>query len=215
MDTAMGTFPEIPGARRAFEDRPKLEDKLLWLDLETTGSDEAHDCIIEVGCVLTTHDLIELGEFTSIVKPEALGLGRMLQNPIVRAMHEKNGLLSEVLEVTDDHLPHKVTQRLLEWLVASGGEQSKVALAGSGVGHFDIRFIRRYMPQLASFLRYWVIDIGSIRRAHDMWVGTTISVENDNKTHRALDDVHCHVAEARAFAAFWQKAQQNISSGRP
>ena len=30
------------------------------------------------------------------------------------------------------------------------------------------------------------------------------STENDNKTHRALDDVHCHVAEARAFAAFWK-----------
>ena len=207
MGTVTNTPSEMLRASRTFEDRPKLEDKWLWLDLETTGSDEANDCIIEVGCVLTTHDLIELGEFTSIVKPEALGLGRMLQNPIVRAMHEKNGLLSDVLEATDSDLPHKVTQRLLEWLVVAGGEQSKVALAGSGVGHFDIRFIRRYMPQLAKFLRYWVIDIGSIRRADDMWVGTTISVENDNKTHRALDDVYCHLAEARAFAAFWQKAQ--------
>ena len=60
MGTVTNTPSEMLRASRTFEDRPKLEDKLLWLDLETTGSDEANDCIIEVGCVLTTHDLIEL-----------------------------------------------------------------------------------------------------------------------------------------------------------
>ena len=184
-----------------------LRDHLLWLDLETTGSDETNDCIIEVGCILTTHDLTEIAEFTSVVKPEPLGLGRMLQNDIVRAMHEKNGLLTDVLATTDADKPHVVTRRLLDWLQSNGAAQGKTVLAGSGVGHFDIRFIRRYMPQLARFLRYWVIDIGSIRRAHDMWVGTTISTANDGKTHRALDDVRCHLAEARAFATFWRDRQ--------
>jgi oligoribonuclease len=183
--------------------RPVLTDHLLWLDLETTGSDESHDSIIEVGCALSTHDLTVLGEFTAIVKPDAEGLGRMLQNPIVRAMHEKNGLLADVLEATDDDRPHRVVLRLLEWLDGLGVEKGKVVLAGSGVGHFDRRFIARYMPQLHAVLRYWVIDIGVIRRAHEMWVGPDPFNLNDGKTHRALDDVRCHVQEAQAFAALW------------
>lgn len=44
-----------------------LADHLLWLDLETTGSDEAHDSIIEVGCALTTTDLVEIAAFSEIV----------------------------------------------------------------------------------------------------------------------------------------------------
>lgn len=180
-----------------------LTDHLLWCDLETTGSDEANDSIIEVGCVLTTYDLTELGDFTAVVKPEPLGLGRMLQNEVVRSMHEKNGLLADVLAANDEDRPHKVVQRLLHWLDCIGAEQGKLVLAGSGVGHFDRRFIARYMPQLHKALRYWVIDIGVIRRAHEMWVGPDPFRHNDGKTHRALDDVRCHVAEARSFRGLW------------
>ncbi len=186
-----------------FEDRQPLKDKLLWLDLETTGSEVEHDCIIEVGCMLTTHDLIEIDTFTSVVKPEAAGLGRLFMNPIVKEMHTVNGLIDDILAV-DTKPVHLVTKSLLEWLAESGAEQGKTVLAGSGVGHFDRKFIDRYMPQLSKYLRYWCIDIGVIRRAHDMWVGTTVSTANDGKTHRSLDDVICHVEEARAFRVLWQ-----------
>ena len=181
-----------------------LTDHLLWCDLETTGSDEkAGDEIIEIGCVLTTHDLKELGTFTCVVRPSPLALGRMMQNPVVKAMHEKNGLLDYVLTAAEDQRPHQVTRRLLDWLDAAGAP-AKLVLAGSGVGHFDRRFIERYMPQLAQRLRYWVIDIGVIRRAHQMWVGDVISCANDRKTHRALDDAKCHLEEAQAFRSHWR-----------
>ena len=179
-----------------------LTDHLLWCDLETTGSDEAHDCIIEIGCILTTHDLIDVCEFSAVVKPEPLGLGRMLQNDVVRTMHEQNGLLDDVLKASDEDRPHKVTRRLLDHLDAAGAPP-KMVLAGSGVGHFDRRFINRYMPQLAERLRYWVIDVGVIRRAHEMWVGPDPFEWNGKKTHRAIDDVRCHLEEARAFRGLW------------
>jgi oligoribonuclease len=189
---------------KGFQNRPKLTDRLLWTDLETTGSNVDKDCIIEIGCILTTHDLIPLGEFTAIVKPDPCGLGRLLQNSVVRAMHEKNGLLADILESTDDDRQHHVTARMISWLTDLGTEKGGIALAGSGVGHFDSQFVRRYMPQLAEHLRYWVIDIGTIRRAHDMWVGTTVSTANDRKTHRALDDIRCHLEEAQAFRDMWR-----------
>lgn len=180
-----------------------MSDTLLWLDLETTGSDESKDSIIEVGCILTTHDLMPLGEFTAVVAPEAEGYGRMMLNATVRKMHDGNGLLWELSE-GHGRRPHEVTKDLLAWLVGCGAKEGHTVLAGSGVGHFDRRFIARFMPQLDPFLRYWVIDIGVIRRAHEMWVGTTVSSANDGKTHRALDDIRCHLAEAQAFRDLWQ-----------
>src|ERR1017187_4736601 len=176
--------------------REPLRDHLLWTDLETAGSSETEgDEIIEIGCVLTTYDLEEVSSYTSLVRPSPLALGRLLQNEVVRKMHTTNGLLDDVLDLSsaETFKPHYVTRELLTWLGKSGAQKGKTAIAGSGVGHFDSRFIRKYMPQLMpDFCHYWVIDIGNIRRAWDMWVGTDVSAANDNKTHRALDDARCH-----------------------
>jgi oligoribonuclease len=180
-----------------------LNDLLLWLDLECTGSDAEHDSIIEIGCILTTPGLDPLGEFTAVVEPQPEGYGRMMLNDVVRTMHRDNGLLLDLFAGLG-RKQHEVTRDLLEWLEGLGAQQGKTVLAGSGVGHYDRKFIDRYMPQLSRFLRYWCIDIGVIRRAHDMWVGTTVSTANESKTHRALDDIRCHLKEAEAFRDLWE-----------
>jgi oligoribonuclease len=185
-------------------------DHLVWLDLETTGSSEDKgDEIIEIGCILTNTHLDEISRFTSVVQPTALGLGRLMENKVVWDMHEQNGLLNDVLYAVQTNRPdtslNHVTNRILGWLAGAGAQRGHTVMAGSGVGHFDSRFVRKYMPQLQpGFLKYWVIDIGVIRRAHEMWVGTAVSNENDNKTHRALDDARCHLNEARAYRDLWQ-----------
>lgn len=184
------------------------EDTLLWVDLETTGSDVDMDCIIEVGAILTTPDLVVLGEFTKNVTPAPLGLGRLMQNPVVRDMHERNGLLPELLDPSAPVVkPHHAAKALRAWAEELGAREGRTVLAGSGVGHFDRRFIARYMPQVDKFLRYWCIDVGVIRRAHEMWSSAPRpSSANDSKTHRALDDIRCHLEEARAFKSLWSEA---------
>lgn len=187
---------------------PTANDYLLWLDLETSGSDEAKDCIIEVGCVLTTEVLDEIGAWTCVVRPTPEGYGRLMLNPTVREMHETNGLLPMMRELAafgeaEWPRPDQAAKQLLAWLEDNGARQGRTVLAGSGVGHFDRRFLDRYMPQVSRFLRYWCIDIGVVRRAHGMWVGSEVSTANDAKTHRALDDAYCHLDEARAFRNLW------------
>lgn len=198
------TSPSTP--RRDAEEAAR--DHLLWLDLETTGSDETKDCIIEVGCILTTDALEEVAEWECVVRPTAEGFGRLMLNPVVRSMHASNGLLEALDplgEAGHEELPRpdQAAKSLLTWLALNDAKKDRTVLAGSGVGHFDRRFIARWMPQVDRFLRYWCIDIGVVRRAHGMWVGTPVSSANDAKTHRALDDARCHLAEARAFKALW------------
>jgi oligoribonuclease len=184
-----------------------MTDLLLWRDLETTGSSETDgDEIIEIGCILTTENLTVLGENSWLVLPGPLALGRLMQNDVVRTMHQANGLLDGILNTPHIDRPHLVTREVLYWLESLGVDIGRrgLILAGSGVGHFDKRFIDKYMPQLSQILRYSVIDIGVIRRAHRMWVGTEVSAENDSKTHRALDDIRCHLAEAKAYRQLWR-----------
>lgn len=186
-----------------------MTDHLLWIDLETTGTDEDRDCIIEVGAVLTTADLDVVDEYADLVSPTPEGLGRMMMNPVVKAMHEKNGLLDALLSVPSSSLRHSgyVGQQMCEWMTGHGAKPGKVVIAGSGVSHFDRRFIRRQMPKLDTFCRHWHIDIGVVRRAHAMWAGGVevpgAKSAEHSKTHRALDDIRCHLAEARAFKALW------------
>lgn len=115
---------------------------LLWLDLETTGTDETKDSIIEIGCVLTDADLNEIGTFTMYVEPTDEALGRLLRNEVVREMHAANGLLDLIADPDGAAVrPHEAASELLGWL--DSHSVGKVAIAGSGVAHFDRRFLDR------------------------------------------------------------------------
>lgn len=178
-----------------------IDNQLLWLDLETTGVNElADDEIIEVGCILTTESLVTSGEFNAVVRPSTKAKARLVANQIVFDMHTINGLLDEL---DNGDAIEDVEIQLLHWLHELKSPH-RLTLAGSGVGHFDMRFVRTQMTMFHRRLNHFVIDVGMIRRAHEMWVGTPVSEANDAKTHRALDDIRCHLEEARTFAELWR-----------
>lgn len=191
-------------------------DYLLWLDLETTGSDESKDSIIEVGCILTTPDLVEVDEGRSwVVVPTDEALGRMLRNGTVRAMHEKNGLLQEVLDQSGGLKPHKVADEIVGYL--DHFDAQPAVLAGSGVGHFDRRFIKRWLPLVDVALRHWCIDVGVVRRSYAMWTDTEQVVPQHvpGKTHRALDDARFHLEEARMWRRMWRENEEIARGQQP
>ena len=136
--------------------------------------------------------------------PNELAGDRLMALPPVRTIHEANGLLADINAATDELVLDAVMARLFAFLDENGAQPGATVLAGSGVSHFDRRFLRHLAPELDSFLRHWMIDIGVVRRAHEMWVGDLPSAINESKTHRSLDDVYCHLEEARAFASLWQ-----------
>jgi oligoribonuclease len=189
-------------------------DYLLWLDLETTGSDVEEDCIIEIGCHLTTRDLEfvtyntsphEPWTFDWLVEPEEGGWSRVFKNSTVHAMHSDNNLIDDItgawhtgLELKD---PYEVADILIEELERLDIKSHKAMLAGSGVAHFDSRFLHKHMPQLMRYLAYPVLDVGVLRRAFQMWAPhvPTFDPFEDGKPHRALADVKGHIEEARFY----------------
>lgn len=173
---------------------------LLWIDLETTGTNEKLDEIVEVGFIVTDKNLVEIASGSRVLQVSERGWRRLEDNPVVYTMHTENKLVED-LRAFDGNLPdaREFEIWLLETLSDLGVESHKVMLAGSGVGHFDRRFIKEHMPLLDTVLAYPVIDIGVIRRFYSELCGMEVSAINDGKTHRALDDIRCHLEEAKWF----------------
>jgi oligoribonuclease (3'-5' exoribonuclease) len=168
---------------------------VLWLDLETTGTEE-HAQIIEVGMVLTEGITGPLKATYSQVFHSDVPVGTI--DPVVISMHEQNGLWREVYE-------SKITapqceRDMLEWLGGAGALKGPLPLAGSGVSHFDRRFIRRYWPKLDKKLAYAMYDVGVLRRFLRDW-GMLPSGHGDGKPkdHRALADAMMHYREAQVL----------------
>lgn len=178
---------------------------ILWCDLETTGLNvSAGGTILEFGMILTDARLERLElEGSWVVRPDDWPETPMPAN--VAAMHTRNGLLAAVdsdglrLAEVDEYVAAMLDQHTVD---------GKIALAGSGVSHFDGRFIRALMPETAKRLTYWSYDVGVVRRFLRDLCGVPIPDPSDEKPHRALDDIRLHLAEARTYIDIMRQEQR-------
>lgn len=169
---------------------------LLWLDLETTGLDPATGRVLEVGAILTTDDLEEQRRLNIVV--EFMG---EVDNGVIREMHEENGLLlaCQYSSVTEQEAGWMLHDWLEEYM-NSRDTGERLTLAGSGVAHFDLPWLKAKWPHVVEKLTYWVIDVGIMRRGNRL-VGfdmPEVDKSSSAKTHRALEDVEAHLMEMRA-----------------
>jgi oligoribonuclease (3'-5' exoribonuclease) len=189
--------------------RAMTPSHLLWLDLETTGTDPAdgNAAILEVGAIITTWEpeLPEVARASMIVRPPgSTGDHDRLwaaMPDVVRDMHTVNGLWEAATTDPDAWNLLDADTAIAGWVLQHAGGQA-VALAGSGVGHLDLPFVKAWLPRLATRLLYWPLDIGGTRRMLDL-AGrqdlVNLPRDVDGKPHRALADVELHVAEARGY----------------
>jgi oligoribonuclease len=185
---------------------------LAWIDLETTGVNEHNDPILEVGMVITNADapFEELGAYEAVIEPNPARFPNWqgLMNSYVTEMHTKNGLIHDITTGAAKSA-QKVEQEMILALSAVGREH-QFMIAGSGVGHFDRKFLATQMPEFVGWLQYPNLDVGVIRRAFSFSgrsdldaFGQTFASKND-KPHRGLADVRDHLNEMRAYAELFE-----------
>jgi len=174
--------------------------KLVWLDLETTGTDAEADPILEIAAVLTGGpEFAEAMVYEQLVMPAGGITDGLISavSPVVAAMHSESGLWNDVRErgITRQEAEAGLIQRL-----RSFGNPGDYVLAGSGVAHFDRRFLDAQMPALASWFRYYVVDVGVLRRSLlAIGRGDLVPRGTGTKAHRALADVRQHIEEMRHY----------------
>ena len=168
---------------------------LLWLDLETTGTDE-HAQIIEVACCVTEPDApferIDAAHFAALVEPTP----PFVVGDEVLFMHTHNGLWAE-LEAVKALPVGEVEKLLLAWLGRTV-KGSRVRLAGAGVEAFDRVVLERWMPSVSKRLLRTTFDFSAVRKWQQA-IGQPIPVRESY--HRAWPDVQAVLDAARRLAA--------------
>lgn len=172
------------------------KDLILILDTETTGNED-QDELIEFGAVmLDSPSLREIGSFTAVIRPSAMAMKRLLDKPVVKSMHEKNGLLAELDAGLGFH--HEVVDaQITHWLNQYTEERTHIPYGGSGVVHFDRKYIDKFLPRVSKRITYWAYDVGSPRRMAELGGSKIYSIEGKN--HRALQDARVHADELRFY----------------
>lgn len=169
--------------------RTQHPQNLVWLDLEMTGLEVETDVILQAALIITDAELRPLEEFCcDIWQPEAQ-LAKM--SPFVRDMHEKTGLLARLRQSLTD--TRRAEQQLLE--IVTGWCPYGAVLCGNSIWQ-DRRFIDRYMPGLAAYLTYRLLDVSSVKVLARTWYGqSAVYVKPAAGEHDALVDIRNSIAE--------------------
>ncbi len=182
-------------AARETVERRRDGRHLAWLDLEMTGLDAQSDVILQAALIVTDAELRPLEQFaTDVWQPDA-ALQRM--SPFVRDMHERTGLLDRVRRSRVD--VRAAERALLERL--TGWCDYPAVLCGNSIGQ-DRRFIDRWMPGLAGYLSYRMIDVTALKLLAKLWNGeSAVYVKPEVGAHDALVDIQNSIAELAHYRA--------------
>ncbi len=171
----------------------KNQPPLIWIDMEMSGLDPEKCAILELSCIVTDGELVELGE----------GLELVVNQPdeVLDAMddwctkhHGQSGLTAAVKASVVSL--KEAEQRTITYL-KHFTNRGQSPLCGSSVSH-DRRFIDRYMPELSAFLHYRTIDVSTVKELVKRWHPEAVAPQKKN-AHRALDDIRESIEELRHY----------------
>lgn len=198
-NAALGSFGDAPRLlQRAIdyltEHRvPASRTHLVFLDVETTGLDPVRERLLEVAAIAVRAEDVEASpvwEFSTVVSgasPDVLAA----MDPVVRRMHEANGLLAAV--EAGEGLSCLEVESILAERIASLGERKGILLAGNSLGALDLPFLRRFMPRVMDAVHYHTVDVSGLARECDFAAGAggfpfCAPLPESPGNHRALDD---------------------------
>lgn len=178
-------------------DKTPDEDRLIaWVDVETTGLDEQAGSILEVGIILTDHDLTEIARWSRVVAFWGY------VDEAIAAMHgpDGSGLLTPDpgpdrpegwytgTDKTPASSPWEAVEAGAEWLRSHCGDVAP--LWGGRNTHFDRRWLRHHMRALHNAIHHRNVDETTARILLQSWAGITIPKDPDAGTkHRVLPDL--------------------------
>lgn len=190
-----------------------MSDRIVWVDIETTGLSHLTDVIVEVGIRITDADLKTIDEYDVTVWDSPY-YDRKYEELVTRAeagekgpqivlnMHDQSGLWISARE--EGMTPTDAEGALVDWLEGHGIPADKLPMAGSSV-HFDRMMIAENMPDLIKCFGHRNIDISSVKELCKILNPELYSKLDKygppkSEKHRALDDLRDTINECAWYA---------------
>jgi oligoribonuclease len=166
------------------------------MDLEMTGLDPVRHSIVEVATVITDDELELVAEGPDLViSASAEQLAAM--DDIVRAMHQRSGLLAAIQAST--LTLQEAGKATLAFLRQHISEPGTVPLCGNSIGT-DRRFLAAWLPEVDAYLHYRSVDVSTLKELVRRWYPDLY--QNGPKkvgAHRALGDIRESIDELRYY----------------
>lgn len=173
--------------------RVQSSSNLVWLDLEMTGLDVQSDVIIQAAVIITDAALEPLEEFVCDIWQPGHLLDRM--TPFVQDMHARTGLTERVRASKVDL--GAAQKALLE--IVAGWCPHPATMCGNTIWQ-DRKFIDHWMPGLAGYFGYRLVDVSSLKLLAGLWYGREAIYQKPSEgAHDALVDIRNSIAELRHY----------------
>lgn len=172
------------------EEPTMAEQRIAWVDVETTGLDHGDDRLLEVACVVTDLQgkrVADAEPFNALIRLTPEAWARMFARGAVVAMHTESGLIRDLFAEPYGEERHTVLNNLRSYLHEHAGG----AYLGGFSVHFDRRFLEANKSDVLEALSHRHVDVTTLEIAlkaagRD---GVKGQAHNDNP-HRALNDCH-------------------------
>ena len=170
------------------------ESNLIWIDLEMTGLNPAHDVIIEIATLITDAQLnvIAEGPAYAIHQAEHYLQGMDEWNT---KQHGQSGLTQRVRDsvVSNDD----IEQQTLDFLSAYVPKAAS-PMCGNSICQ-DRRFLWRYMPNLEEFFHYRHLDVSTLKELSKRWGKGNVAKFEKQSEHLALQDIYDSIDELKYY----------------
>lgn len=186
-----------------------VESPIVWIDCEMTGLDPQVDDLVEIAAIVTDSQLRPLAEgIDLVIKPSESALEQM--SPFVTQMHTDSGLIEEFEGGVS---VEEAQERVLEYVRRLVPVPGMAPIAGNSIGQ-DVRFLRKFMPELLDHLHYRVIDVSTLKELAKRWYPRVYACAPDkNGGHRALGDIQDSIVELQYYRRALLPAELDPTKG--
>jgi len=168
-------------------------DRMVWVDLETTGLDPAKDVILELAITITDGDFTLL-DYEHWVVARCVPEERQPAHPIVQGMHDKSGLWEECRMA---RLGLATVEEEAVSFLKRVAPDYKGPICGASP-HFDMSFLKVELPKLAAMFNHRTFDVSTLKQF--LMQKTGEPWPKGKEAHRALPDILESIEVAKQFA---------------